>query len=78
MTMSKKDRGKCALKYDTIEKQAFFQTAWFIECIISETLMIFYIRSKTLTKSRPSNILLLLTGIISTLWIAASCLASLI
>ena len=50
-------------KYNTIEKQAFFQTAWFIECIISETLMIFYIRTNHITKSKPSAILLLLTGL---------------
>ena len=49
------------LKYNSIESQAFFQTAWFVECIISETLMIFYIRTKTITKSKPSAILLGLT-----------------
>ena len=56
-------------KYNTIEKQAFFQTAWFVECIISETLMIFYIRTDHITKSRPSNTLLLLTAmtVISTI-----------
>ena len=48
-------------KYNSIENQAFFQTAWFVECIISETLMIFYIRTKTITKSKPSAILLGLT-----------------
>ena len=49
-------------KYNSIDKQAFFQTAWFVECIISETLMIFYIRTNHITKSKPSNTLLLLTG----------------
>jgi Mg2+-importing ATPase len=49
------------LKYNSIDLQAYFQTAWFIECIISETLMIFYIRTKDITKSRPSNTLLVLT-----------------
>ncbi|MBQ3308075.1 MAG: magnesium-translocating P-type ATPase [Bacilli bacterium] len=49
-------------KYNSIDKQAFFQTAWFVECIISETLMIFYIRTKHITQSRPSNTLLFLTG----------------
>ena len=49
------------LKYNSIELQAFFQTAWFIECIVTETFMIFYIRTNHITKSRPSNILLLLT-----------------
>ena len=49
------------LKYNSIDKQAYFQTAWFIECIVSETLMIFYIRTNHITKSRPSNALLILT-----------------
>ena len=57
------------LKYNSIELQSYFQTAWFIECIITETLMIFYIRTKHITKSRPSNTLLILTSltIISTI-----------
>ena len=50
-------------KYNSIDKQSFFQTAWFVECIISETLMIFYIRTKHITKSRPSNTLLILTAL---------------
>ena len=50
-------------KYNSIEQQAYFQTAWFIECIISETLMIFYIRTKHITKSKPSNTLLILTSL---------------
>jgi len=49
-------------KYNSIDKQSYFQTAWFVECIISETLMIFYIRTNHVTKSKPSNILLILTG----------------
>ena len=49
------------LKYNSSDLQSYFQTAWFIECIVSETLMIFYIRTNHITKSRPSNILLLLT-----------------
>ncbi len=48
-------------KYNTVDSQSFFQTAWFVECIISETLMIFYIRTKTITKSKPSAALLGLT-----------------
>ena len=48
-------------KYNSIDNQAFFQTAWFVECIISETLMIFYIRTKTITKSKPSLTLVGLT-----------------
>ena len=27
-------------KYNAVEKQSYFQTAWFIECLISETLII--------------------------------------
>ena len=49
------------LKYNSFDLQAYFQTAWFVECIISETLMIFYIRTNRITKSRPSNTLLILT-----------------
>ena len=49
------------LKYNSFDLQAYFQTAWFVECIVSETLMIFYIRTNHITKSRPSNTLLLLT-----------------
>ena len=49
------------LKYNSISQQAYFQTAWFIECIVSETLMIFYIRSKSNKESRPSRELLYLT-----------------
>ena len=49
------------LKYNSIDLQSSFQTAWFVECIISETLMIFYIRTNHITKSKPSNTLLILT-----------------
>ena len=49
------------LKYNSMDLQAYFQTAWFVECIVTETFMIFYIRTNYITKSRPSNILLLLT-----------------
>ena len=51
------------LGYNSIDLQAFFQTAWFIECIVTETLMIFYIRTNNITKSRPSNTLLVLTAL---------------
>ncbi len=47
--------------YNSFDMQSYFQTAWFIECIVSETFMIFYIRTKHITKSRPSNALLILT-----------------
>ena len=51
------------LKYNSIEKQAYFQTAWFVECIISETLIIYYLRTNKLNflKSNPSKILILLS-----------------
>ena len=51
------------LKYNSADMQAFFQTAWFIECIVSETLMIYYIRTNDMTKSRPSNTLLILSSL---------------
>ena len=49
------------MHYNSFDLQAYFQTAWFVECIVSETLMIFYIRTNHITKSRPSNILILLS-----------------
>ena len=48
-------------KYNSVGMQAYFQTAWFVECIVTETLMIFYIRTDHITKSRPSNSLIILT-----------------
>ena len=50
-------------KYNNIDKQSYFQTAWFIECIISETLIIYYLRTNKLSiiKSNPSKILVSLT-----------------
>ena len=42
----------------------YFQTAWFIECIISETIIIYFVRtSKSLKESRPSNKLIIGTFI---------------
>ena len=51
------------LGYNSIDKQAFFQTAWFVECIISETLIIYYLRTNRLNflKSNPSKILVVLS-----------------
>ncbi len=51
------------LKYNSIGLQSFFQTAWFVECIVSETLMIFYIRTNHITKSKPSKTLVVLTAL---------------
>ncbi len=48
-------------KYNSIDMQAYFQTAWFIECIVTETFMIYYIRTNHITKSRPSNALIVLS-----------------
>jgi len=48
-------------KYNSLDTQAYFQTAWFIECIVTETFMIFYIRTNHITKSRPSNSLIILS-----------------
>ena len=50
-------------KYNNIEKQAFFQTAWFVECILSETLIIYYLRTNKLNyfKTNPSKILVVLS-----------------
>ena len=31
--------------YNSVEKQSWFQTAWFVECLISETMIIHYIRT---------------------------------
>ena len=52
-------------QYNSIEKQAFFQTAWFVECIISETLIIYYLRTNRLNylKSNPSRVLVILSFI---------------
>lgn len=51
------------LGYNSVDKQAWFQTAWFIECIISETMIIYYVRTDKIPsfKSKPSKTLLLLT-----------------
>ncbi len=49
--------------YNSVDKQAFFQTAWFVECIVSSSLIIFYLRTNKLNylKSNPSKILVSLT-----------------
>ncbi len=31
--------------YNSVEKQSYFQTAWFVECLISEIMIIHYIRT---------------------------------
>lgn len=52
-------------KYNCVEKQAFFQTAWFVECLISETMIIHYIRTPKIPfiQSKPNKFLLFSTCI---------------
>lgn len=33
------------LGYNSVDNQAYFQTAWFVECLISETLIIHFVRT---------------------------------
>ena len=51
------------LGFNSVDKQAYFQTAWFVECIVSSTLIIFYLRTNKLNflKANPSKILVFLT-----------------
>jgi Mg2+-importing ATPase len=50
-------------RYNSIDKQAYFQTAWFVQCLISETMIIHYIRTskKPFIESRANKWLSLLT-----------------
>lgn len=50
-------------RYNSVEKQAYFQTAWFVECLISETLIIHYIRTAKIPfiQSKPSKTLFTMT-----------------
>ena len=51
--------------YNSIEKQAWFQTAWFVECLISETMIIHYIRTSKMPfiESKANKILTISTFI---------------
>ena len=51
------------LGYNCIEKETFFQTAWFVECLISETLIIHFVRTSKIpfVQSRANPILTTLT-----------------
>lgn len=50
------------LGYNSIEKESYFQTAWFITSLITELMIIYNVRtSKDILNSRPSKILLSLT-----------------
>ena len=51
------------LGYNSIAKESYFQTAWFIECLISETLIIYFVRTSKIpfVQSRPNSKLVCLT-----------------
>ena len=51
------------LGYNSIEKEAYFQTAWFIECLISQTLIIHFIRTEKIPfiESRASKPLMIMS-----------------
>lgn len=50
------------LGYNSIDKESYFQTAWFITSLITELMIIYNVRtSKDIFNSRPSKILLSLT-----------------
>ena len=51
------------LGYNGIEKETYFQTAWFVECLISETLIIHFVRTSKIpfVQSRANPILTSLT-----------------
>ena len=51
------------LGYNSNEMQSWFQTAWFVECLVSETLIIHYIRTPKIPfiQSRPSKPLFIMT-----------------
>lgn len=51
------------LGYNSIDKQAYFQTAWFVTCLITELMIIINVRTakKPFVESMPSMPLLLLT-----------------
>lgn len=49
--------------YNCEARQNWFQTAWFVECLISETMIIHYIRTSKIpfVESRPNKLLLIST-----------------
>lgn len=51
------------LKYNTIDKQNYFQTAWFVTCLITELMIIYNVRTskKPFIESNASSLLMLLT-----------------
>ena len=58
------------LGYNSIDKESYFQTAWFVTSLITELMIIYNVRtSKDIFNSRPSKILLSLTLLSSILTI---------
>ena len=52
-------------KWNSVDKASYFQTAWFVECLISETTIIYFIRTakKPFIESHASPYLALMTSI---------------
>ena len=58
------------LGYNSIDKESYFQTAWFVTSLITELMIIYNVRtSKVIFNSRPSKVLLSLTLLSSILTI---------
>lgn len=58
------------LGYNSIDKESYFQTAWFVTSLITELMIIYNVRtSKGIFNSRPSKVLLSLTLLSSILTI---------
>lgn len=53
------------LGYNSVDNQAYFQTAWFVECLISETLIIHFVRTAKVPfiQSRANKFLTGLTAV---------------
>lgn len=53
------------LGYNSVANEAYFQTAWFIECLISQTLIIHFIRTEKVPfiESRASNSLIAMSSV---------------
>ena len=51
------------LGYNSVDMQSYFQTAWFVECLISETLIIYFVRTAKIPfiQSKPNSKLVCLT-----------------
>ncbi len=66
------------LGYNSILKQTYFQTAWFVTCLITELMIIYAVRTskKSFIDSKPGNKLVLLTLVSIILTIAFPILLS--